>query len=163
MIFLTIGTLFEFDRLVQAIDKAIEKGLIQDEVFAQIGPGSYKPRNMTFVDSLSKDDYDNKVKTCDAMISHAGMGSISMAINCNKPLLVMPRLKKYDEHVNDHQLHSARKFESLGHILAAYDEDELADKIKLLKDFKPKPRIPNRQGVIDRIESFLKQVQENKK
>lgn len=155
MIFLTVGTLFEFDRLVKAVDEYIGADLIEEEVFAQIGPGKYRPNHMNYVQTLDKNKYDRIVQECSAMISHAGMGSISMSLNYAKPLLVMPRQKKYGEHVNNHQLHTAHKFEELGHILVAYDTDELPEKIKLLKTFRPKPRNPNRQGVIDRISQFL--------
>ena len=43
MIFLTVGTQFSFDRLVIAIDRIIDDGLISEPVFAQIGESSYKP------------------------------------------------------------------------------------------------------------------------
>jgi len=162
MIFLTIGTLFEFDRLVRAVDELISSGSIQEEVFAQIGTGKYKPSSMKYVESLEKSEFEKVIQQCTALISHAGMGSISMAIKYQKPLIVMPRLKKYGEHVNDHQLHTALKFEELGHILAAYDENELVEKIKLLKTFIPKSRVPNRQGVIDRISSYLNSLGQTK-
>jgi UDP-N-acetylglucosamine transferase subunit ALG13 len=158
MIFLTIGTLFEFDRLVKAVDEIVLAGLIDEEVFAQIGPGQYQPKSMPSVKTLNKEEYDSTVRQCSALISHAGMGSISMALNHNKPLLVMPRLKKYREHVNDHQLGTARKFEQLGHILAAYEVGQLAPKIKLLTTFVPAQRNPNRQGITDRICEFLGNV-----
>jgi len=45
MIFLTVGTQFPFDRLVRAVDSIIDKGLISETLFAQIGESSYKPRN----------------------------------------------------------------------------------------------------------------------
>jgi UDP-N-acetylglucosamine transferase subunit ALG13 len=159
MIFLTVGTLFEFDRLIRAVDNLVRSGRIEEDVFAQIGTGLYKPHSMKSVDILDKTKFEEIIQQSSALISHAGMGSISMAIKYNKSLLVMPRLKKYGEHVNDHQLHTAEKFEQLGHILAAYDENELIDKIKLLKTFIPKPRIPNRQGVIDRVGSFLRMLE----
>lgn len=158
MIFLTIGTLTGFDRLVKAVDDLIEKDRIQTEVFAQIGPGLYKPRNMEYAIHLPRNEFESIIQNTVAIISHAGMGSISMAITFNKPLLVMPRLKKYREHVNNHQLDSARKFEEMGHILVAYDENELPDKIKQLKTFTPKPRVPNRQGVIDQIMCFMQSL-----
>jgi len=161
MIFLPVGTQFGFDRLVQAVDDAIAGKVIQDEVFAQIGPGKYKPASMKYVINLGKEEFDNIFNSCDAIISHAGMGNIALAMKNQKPLLVLPRLKKYGEVVNNHQVDTARKFEELGHILAAYDEKELIEKIKHLKTFVPKPRIPNRQGVIDRIAAFLNSL-ENK-
>jgi UDP-N-acetylglucosamine transferase subunit ALG13 len=156
MIFLAVGTQFGFDRLVRAVDKIVEQKLIQDEVFAQIGPGQYKPAAMKYVVNLEKEEFDKTFNSCNAMISHAGMGNISLALKANKPLLVLPRLKQYGEVVNNHQVDTAKKFEHLDHILVAYNENELIDKIKLLKTFVPKTRIPNRQRVIDRIEFFLR-------
>ena len=55
MIFLAVGTQFGFDRLVKVVDEAIGRQLIQDTVFAQIGPGSYLPKRMEYVVSLEKD------------------------------------------------------------------------------------------------------------
>lgn len=156
MIFLAVGTQFGFDRLVKAVDQAVEAKIILEPVFAQIGLGKYIPNQIEYVVDLEKEVFDRTLSSCQAIISHAGMGNISLALKANKPLLVMPRRKKYGEVVNDHQVDTARKFEELGHILVAYDESELAEKIKLLKTFIPKPRNPNRQGVIDRISQYLK-------
>lgn len=156
MIFLAVGTQFGFDRLVKVVDEAIGRQLIQDTVFAQIGPGSYLPKRMEYVVSLEKEEFDTVLNSCDAMISHAGIGNIALALKMGKPLLVMPRLKRFGEVVNDHQVDTARKFEKLGHILSAYDERELVEKTKLLRAFVPKPRVPKRQGVVARISLLLR-------
>lgn len=159
MILLTLGTYpLAFDRLVLAVDELVAKELIDDEVFAQIGFSNYIPKYMKYEKLMEKEHFDSVLASASALIGHAGMGSISMALNHNKPLLVMPRLEKHGEHVNDHQLHTAKKFEQLGHVLAAYDNDELAEKIAQLKTFTPKARVPNRQGVADRIGAFLGQM-----
>jgi beta-1,4-N-acetylglucosaminyltransferase len=158
MIFLAVGTQFGFDRLVKAIDEAVEKKLIQDEIFAQIGPGQYRPVAMKYVVNLEKEEFDKTFNSCSAMISHAGMGNISLALKTGKPLLVMPRLKQYGEVVNNHQVDTARKFEQYSHVLVAYNEEELLAKIKLLNNFTPRKRIPNHGGVINRINGFLKKL-----
>lgn len=162
MIFLPVGTQFGFDRLVKVVDEAINNRIIQEEVFAQIGPGDYKPASMKYVINLGKEEFDQVFQSCKAIISHAGMGNIALAMKAQKPLLVLPRMKKYGEVVNNHQVDTARKYEELGHILAAYDENELVEKIKVLETFVPRPRIPNRQGVIDRISTYLKSTEQMK-
>jgi beta-1,4-N-acetylglucosaminyltransferase len=159
MIFLTVGTQFPFDRLVKAVDKAIESVELDEEIYAQVGDSSYRPRNFKTVSYMDKKEYDEFVKKASGLISHAGMGSIMMALNSSKPLLVMPRLKKYGEVVNDHQLSIAGKFEKLGHILVAYNEDELLDKLTQLKDFVPLKRDVQCEAIIERISSYLQQVQ----
>ena len=158
MIFLTVGTLLPFDRLVMAIDKAIEEGLLEEDIIAQVGKGGAKGQNIECVEVVRKDKFDKHVKNASCLISHAGIGSITMALRHNKPLLVMPRLKHYGEHVNDHQLGTARKFEQLGHVLVANTEDELAEKIEQLKSFVPKPRKVQTKAVIDRISKFLNEL-----
>ena len=155
MIFLTVGTQFGFDRLVRALDQCLEDGVIGDEVIAQIGPGRYQPKNMQSIVTLERDAFDAMLQSCDAMISHAGMGSITLALSLAKPLLVMPRRKKYGEVVNDHQVDSARRFEELGHLLVAYDTDELTKKIMILRTFVPTLRAANRQGVIECITTYI--------
>lgn len=158
MIFLTVGTQFPFDRLVKAVDDACGKGLVEDEIFAQIGKASYKPVNFKYVESLDKHDFDKKIKEASCLISHAGMGTITMALEHNKPLLVMPRLAKFGEVVNDHQVDIVSQFEQLGHVLVAHTEDQLPEKIKELKTFVPKPRKNQAQLVVDRINGFLNEL-----
>lgn len=163
MIFLTVGTQFPFDRLVKAVDNAFDQGLVDEEIFAQIGETTYKPRNFESAASLGKKVFDMYFKKATSVISHAGMGTITMALDNNKPLLVMPRLKKYSEVVNDHQIAIARKFEELGHILVAYQQDDLLRKIERLRLFVPKPRQAQPKAVAERIAHFLKRVSDKRK
>ena len=95
MIFLTVGTYpLPFDRLVKATDTAIMEGLIEEEVFAQIGLCSYMPQNMEYVEMLQKEAFDSYFQKASSVISHAGIGTITMALDNEKPLLVMPRMKR---------------------------------------------------------------------
>jgi UDP-N-acetylglucosamine transferase subunit ALG13 len=159
MIFLTVGTQFPFDRLVRAVDDIFEQGLIDEELYAQIGESKYKPRNFEYVDFLDTRLFDDWMQKASGIIGHAGMGTITMALDRKKPLLVMPRLKKYGEVVNDHQVAIVRKFSELGHILAAYDVDDLLNGIRKLKDFVAIQRKTNPQAVADRIRRFLNGLQ----
>jgi len=155
MIFLTVGTQFPFDRLVQAVDAIFDDGVIAEEAFAQIGQTAYRPRNFAAVPYLDKDAFDRHVAEASAIISHAGMGIISAALALKKPLLVMPRLKEYNEAVNDHQVSIAKRFSELGHILVAYDVEDLPDGVRRLENFIPKERDAAPDEVADRIRHFL--------
>lgn len=160
MIFLTVGTLFPFDRLVRAVDDAVASGIIEQPVFAQIGRTKFVPKNIEYVEVIDKRTFDNKVAAADYIISHAGIGSITMALENAKPLLVMPRMKRYSEHVNDHQVVTARKFEELGHVLVAYDAKDLPEGMRKLKNFIPRERKVNPEAVVDRIHRFLNSLQD---
>ncbi len=159
MIFLTVGTQFPFDRFIRAVDNIFDQGLIDEEIFAQIGETSYKPRNFESVASLEKKVFDECFKKASSVMSHAGVGTITVALKNHKPLLVMPRMKRYKEHVNDHQVATAKKFEELGHILAVYDVKDLPNGIRKLKNFIPRERKASPDAIADRIRRFLNKLQ----
>ena len=155
MIFLTVGTQFPFDRLVKAIDDWLDDHPLDEEVFAQIGESVYKPRHFDAVVSLDKSAFDRRFQDASGVISHAGMGTITMALDNGKALLAMPRLKKHGEVVSDHQVALAEQFEALGHLLVARDETELSDRIPQLRSFVPRPRRADPGAVAQRIADFL--------
>ncbi|HSW02329.1 MAG TPA: glycosyltransferase [Sedimentisphaerales bacterium] len=155
MIFLTVGTQFPFDRLVRAVDDLAGTGAIGEEIFAQVGDSAYKPRHFEAVTALDKNAFDMQLVKASAVISHAGMGTIAMAMDHGKAMLAMPRRRRYGEVVNDHQEGLANKFAACGHILVARDETELPGRIGQLKAFVPQIRRPSPDAVIRRISLFL--------
>ena len=163
MIFLTVGTQFSFDRLVKAVDELVEANGLDEKIFAQIGNSTYRPKNFEATSELEKSVFDEHFNRADGIISHAGMGTISMAMERRKPLLVMPRLSKYGEVVNDHQVAISRKFEELHYLLVAYDQTDLSVKIEELKTFTPKERRPQIEHVIARISTFLNELSGSEK
>ncbi len=158
MIFLTVGTQFPFDRLVRAVDEAVGRDLIDEDIFAQVGASSYQPMNFPAVVQLDKDQFDNRLRKASGVISHAGVGSIITALENRKPMLVLPRLKRYREVVNDHQVDIARAFEQQRYLLAAYSVEELPEKIHALRSFIPQKRQTQTDAVRDRISGFLKEL-----
>jgi UDP-N-acetylglucosamine transferase subunit ALG13 len=150
--------LFPFDRLVEGVDVALDKDGTDERVIAQVGNTSYRPRNLEAVASLEATMFDKHLREADRIISHAGMGTIAMALEHEKPLLVMPRMKRYREHVNDHQVATAKKFEGLGCLLVAYGAEELPEKMEALKSFVPRKRDAQTDGIVDRIAGFLSEL-----
>jgi beta-1,4-N-acetylglucosaminyltransferase len=154
MIFLTIGTQEPFDRLIRTVDELVAEGAFDDEVVGQVGSG-YSPKHFKSCTMMDKTEFDRYMKKSQFVISHAGMGSIITAHSLCKPMIVMPRLKKYREHVNDHQLYTACKFEQLGVIVTARDKPELKEKSGLMRHFQPARRDSDIQRLITRISKFL--------
>ncbi len=155
MIFLTVGSALPFDRLVRMVDTAVAAGALPDDVFAQIGSGGYEPRHMPFVRMLPADEFTATVDRCSAIVSHAGIGTITTALDRGKPLLVLPRNPALGELVDDHQMKTARCFAELGHLLMFNDEEELVASVAKLASFVPVPRQPNVVGVAEAIGEFL--------
>jgi len=158
MIFLTVGSELPFDRLVRALDDLLAKSLIGDEIFAQIGNGKYNPTHMSWVATMDKSAYDAKVGESDAVISHAGMGTILKCLEIGKPLLVVPRLKRLGEIITDHQVATCRKFEARGDFLACYDVEHLQESIDQLRAFRPKTRHADNNPVQEFIKNYLREL-----
>ena len=49
MIFVTVGTSLPHDGLIEKIDELAGAGILNDEVIAQIGAGSYIPKNIQYI------------------------------------------------------------------------------------------------------------------
>lgn len=152
--------MFPFDRLIQAVDEMVGDGRITDPVSAQIGDGKYEPKNFPFKRFMGKPEYERELAAASYLIAHAGAGTIALALETGKPLLVLPRLSANKEHVNDHQIATARKFAELGHVLLANDVSELSEQIYLLKSFVAKRREVDPVRMASRIRALLAGVSE---
>lgn len=137
MIFLTLGTQkFQFNRLLKYVDELIENGDIKEEVFAQIGNSSYIPKNFKYVKFLNSSEFNNYILNCSFFITHGGVGSIQQALLNKKKTLVCPRVKKYHEHVDNHQEQLVNKYEKLGYIKSFNSKEELKDLINNISNLK---------------------------
>lgn len=156
MVFVTLGTQDKpFDRLLKAIDKEIEKGTIKGEVVVQAGCTKYESKNMKIFDLIPLDDFDELMGKCDYLITHGGVGSIVTGLNKDKKVIAVPRLEKYGEHINDHQLQIINNFDKMGYIIGCTDLDELEDKIKKVKNFKPNKYKSNRDKMVELVCSLI--------
>jgi len=128
VIFVTVGSSAPFDRLVRAVDAwAGVRG--RRDVFAQIGSSRYAPKNMQAVRLLDPKEFRQRVHSAKVVVAHAGMGSIIMALEIGKPIIVLPRRAHLNETRNDHQFATAKEFERLRGIVVAFDEQELLLKL----------------------------------
>ena len=106
MIFVTIGSMFPFDRLIRAMDAWAEANPGQ-EMLAQIGDGGFEPRHMPWVRKLDRADYLRAVARAELIVAHAGMGTVITAGEHGKPIVLLPRRGPLGEHNNDHQADTA--------------------------------------------------------
>jgi UDP-N-acetylglucosamine transferase subunit ALG13 len=126
LIFVTVGTHNQgFERLVKKIDEIA--GELEEEVVIQRGHTSYEPMHARFFDFAPREEMGEWVDKARLIVTHGGAGSIVFALSKRKPVVVVPRLKKYGEHVNDHQIELARALEKEGRVKAVLDVDELKE------------------------------------
>ena len=153
MILVTLGTQDkEFPRLLMDVEKLIDKSIIKEEVIAQIGSTNYSSDKIKLVDYISRNELLNYIKESDYVITHGGVGTIIDSLNMHKKVIAVPRLKKYKEHVNDHQLEIVREFSKLGYIL---DGSNLEQAIYKIDNFTPKTYISNNNSFIKLIDDYI--------
>lgn len=163
MIFVTVGSQkFQFNRLLQKLDELKEQGIITEEIFAQTGVSDYKPQHYEYTAFLDRDEFAKKIDECSTVITHGGTGVIIGAVKKGKKVIAVPRLAKYGEHVDDHQLQLLKQFDELGIIFACYELDELGAYYKRLPETEFRPYVSNTQTIIDSIGEYLEEVEKQK-
>jgi beta-1,4-N-acetylglucosaminyltransferase len=123
VIFVTVGGMRPFDRLVTAMDRLA--GDLEEEVVMQTGTTAYEPRNCRHFSFMPREEIDKLYAGARLVICHAGIGSILTALEHGKPLILVPRMRRYKEHIDDHQLEIAREMEARG-VGVVYDVSDLA-------------------------------------
>lgn len=143
MILVTLGTQKQsFTRLLDMV----ENSKIKDEIIVQAGHTKYESKKMKVFDFIDYEEMDELINKADIIITHGGTGSIVTPLKKNKKVIACPRLKKYGEHVDDHQVQIVDTFDDVGYILKLEEEsnlDELIEKIKREKMIKFKSNSKN--------------------
>ena len=156
MIFIVLGTQkFQLNRLLKEVDDSIEQGRITQKVIAQVGMSDYEPKHYQYYRYIDKEQFDEYISKARVIITHSGVGSIISALKLNKPVVVYPRLKKYKEHVDDHQLDIAKAFEKKKYVLCCYENETLQDVLKRCMHYPFQKYTSNTNKIIGIVEDFL--------
>lgn len=156
MIFVTLGSQkFQFNRLLKKLDNLVKNSKIKEEIFAQIGYSDYKPQNYKYKDFVDRDQFKDIMSKSDIVITHGGTGAIITAVKQEKKVIAMPRLAKYGEHVDDHQIQIVKEFEDSGIIKAVYDIEDLEKALISINSEHFKKYKSNTQTIINDIEEYI--------
>ncbi len=153
MIFVTIGTQKQqFVRLFDMLENS--KELKDDEILVQAGHTNYESKRLKIFDFISFEEMEKYIDDAEFVICHGGVGSIFTALKKNKKVLVVPRLSKYKEHINDHQLEICEQLEKDGYILYLKDDKDFDKMIKIIRKRKNKEYVSNR-SFIDKLKKEI--------
>ena len=156
MIFITLGSQkFQFNRLLQEIDNLCDKGVIQDKVFAQIGYSEYTPKNFECKKFLNRQEFVEVMERAEIVITHGGTGAIIGAVKKGKKVIAVPRLAKYGEHVDDHQLQLIEQFNHQHLICGLKDCSELEEGLNYIATHTFDIYESNTGNIIESIEKFI--------
>lgn len=156
MILVTLGTQNNsFHRLLEEVQKNIDNGNIKEEVIVQNGYTKFDSKQMKLIKEIPQDEFNKLIDQANLVITHGGVGSIITAITKGKKVIAIPRLKKYNEHVNDHQIEIIDSFNEKGYIIGIHSVEELGKALEEAKNFKPQKYVKNTGNILKLVEDFI--------
>ncbi len=122
MIVVTVGTNeAPFDRLLRALDRERPA----EEMLVQHGPSRVRPAGARCVEFLPYDELADAIRRARVVVMHAGVGSIMTALANGKRPVVVPRLRRFGEAVDDHQLDLGRRLHESGLVVLVESPDDV--------------------------------------
>lgn len=159
-IFVTLGTQkFQFDRLLKKLDELVKQGKIKKEdLIVQCVYNEYQPQNFEMFAMKPQNEIEEIMNSVDLVITHSGTGSIITALKLEKKIIIAPRLKKYGEHVDDHQEELADVFKEKVNAIVVDDMDKLEDAIEESKTHEFGKWKSNNKEMIQDIDNYIMKI-----
>ena len=107
---------------------------LSEEVVMQIGSTNYTPINTKWYPYLNSKEITKYYISSSIIISHGGAGTILDILSIGKPLIIVPRLKRYNEIIDDQQIELAEYLSKNGRATCIYDVNDLAITIHSILD-----------------------------
>jgi len=129
MIFVTVGSIVPFDDLIREVDGLAERGIMKD-VVAQIGNGTYIPRNVEWF--RFKKELTDYYRSSEVVITHGGAGTLFEVLKEGKKAIALP---------NPNVVHNpdiVMKLSNEGYILLCPDLKQLEESILQARSWRPK-------------------------
>lgn len=156
MIFVTVGSQkFPFNRLIEKVDQMAGEKVITEEVFIQTGAGSYIPRSCSYQAFYDRDHFTDMIEQCSILITHGGAGTVVDAVKRRKKVIVVPRLARYGEHVNDHQLQLAGKFYEMNLAYMCRDLNDLPKMVERIRNHVFDSYSSNTEAFLASVDKFI--------
>ena len=105
---------------------------------------------------MDRDEFSNEMEKANIVITHGGTGAIMGAVKKGKKVIAVPRLAKYGEHVDDHQLQLIKQFDDLNLICSCYDVGDLETALDTVQQTKYNSYKSNTINIINSIEEYIK-------
>lgn len=125
--FVSLGTIrpYRFEALVRGVVASLEPA---DRVTWQLGVTDGGELPGTVHKSVSATEFDDHATAADVVICHAGVGTILRLLELGISPIVVPRLHRRNEHVDDHQLQVASTLARLG-LVTMIDAEALSSEV----------------------------------
>lgn len=158
MIFVTVGNAKQpFFRLLNEIESLANNGFFgNEEVFVQYGHNKpVKAPACHCQPFISMEEFNNKICKSRIVISHAGAGSLINIIESGQVPIIVPRQKKYGEHIDDHQIELAQVLSSEEKIIALHDIVDLPEALRKASRKKLKNKAKGNKKILDVVNNAI--------
>lgn len=137
ILFVTVGATLRFDRLIELVESAWRRGLIEGRVIAQVGENGRAVEGFETHETLPFDQVKTILRDADMVVCHGGTGSLVTALQAGCKTIAVPRRFGRGEHYDDHQLEITSAFAERGLILTAETQDEFDRALAQWRDKRP--------------------------
>jgi UDP-N-acetylglucosamine transferase subunit ALG13 len=131
------------DRLVEALDRLVATGEIDEPVIIQSAAFGRGPTHATAVGVVSFDQLETWARESSVIVTHGGPGSIVLALAAGRRPVVVPRDPACREHVDDHQVRFVRWLAARRPIRPVFDVAELSAAIS---EVRSAPRLEDQSA-----------------
>jgi UDP-N-acetylglucosamine transferase subunit ALG13 len=138
-----------FDRLLSVLE------CIQgdEEMIVQHGPSTVRPTGAICIGAMPYEEFVDAAGRARVLVTHAGVGSILVALMTGHRPILVPRLSAYLEAVDDHQLELAERLAALDAATVVTDAVSLPTVLR--KTAGGAHRTATRSGIVDDLERYL--------
>lgn len=144
---------------VRMISSIIDFAESNPDIFFFIQGGPYVseslPNNVCLKSYTSNEDMLDLIEQSDFVVTHAGTGSIVTSLLKGKKVIVMPRMKKYYEHNDNHQVEIAEIFSSQDLVIYWNENEGFSKVFNKVKNFTPKRYQSGFESLSGSIERYI--------
>jgi len=143
-LFVPLGTQkFPFNRLVESLNALVRDGkYTPGEIVIQSSVYEERPL-FKFLKMIPNDQFNDLIHRAETVLTHSGVNSIITCMRLHKPLVIVPRMKKYGEHVDNHQIEIANLMHERFGVSMVTDMNELEAALISPATRNYKPWIPD--------------------
>jgi len=151
LVFVVTGTGKAFPRLLEAL-RVLEKEP-NIELFVQRGAAGPSFRDLPGEDFISREEFARRLLWADVVVCHGGSGALYEAYMAGHTPIVVPRLARFGEHVNDHQIELASTLANANKAVLCDDLSRLRELVLSAK--RRGPRITVRPELVQAVREEL--------
>lgn len=155
-LFVPLGTQkFPFGRLITALNELVDKGVYApEEIVMQSTMYPVEPK-FKHVGLIPADEFNCYMQEAEVVITHSGVNSIISCMQLGKPLVVVPRLHEYGEHVDNHQVEIAELMATKYDVLTLMDMNDLEATINAARTHEYKQWQSHKDELVERVKTLI--------